>query len=473
MSCTHKPEVARICAHVEDDTYLEAFTGRGVEYDLVCRACADSGDRTTLSGICADCVASLGGAVGRVGDPEILIDDRLQITYEEREVSFNGIDLQIVPVTGACRDHWLGLEGNGRIFEVLDGTTTELARVDITTPYGQPLAYTLHASRGARFAAVVETKGVRGFIVELATGRTVPLVREDYHAEHCTFPFAFVERDGRVLYIWAPTWNRLDLVDAETGENLSARTFTHRDEATPDDPAHYLDYFHCGLRVSPNARRFADNGWVWHPLGMVTTASIDAWLANPFETEDGPTYKQLEWRDYWDGPIAWLDDDHIIMWGRGQDREPIDAAEIHSAVTGKRVHWFAGPTWGRFFVDNRHLVIAATFANDSNNYIEVWDLDRGHQLADFVHNRINLCAFHPDAKLLASNVLGGTMAISHIISREAIADERVAAIKARRDVADLPILGDLLEQLGLADDRLIAHCRESHTGDTCWVFDRI
>lgn len=454
VSCTHRPEVARICAHVEDNEYLEAFTGNGIEADLVCRACAESGDRATLSGICAACVESLGEPVGRVGEPGVLRDHRLRLVVETRAI--DAPDLAIEPVPGACRDHWLGVTRDGGLFELLDGSARECGRV----PVDPEAEHTLHVSRGARFAAITVKRGVLGHVIELATGRTVELVRDDYHAQHCTFPFAFVERDGRVMYIWAPTWNRLDLVDAITGENLSAREFS------ADDPSHHLDYFHCGLRVSANARRLHDNGWVWHPLGVQSVTSIDAWLANPFETEDGPTRKDLEWRDYWDGPAAWLDDDHVVIWGHGQDREPLDAAEVHSAVTGKRVRWFAGPSWSPFHVDDRHLVTL-----DSQD-LEVWDVDRGVQLAHLT-NEHALAAFHPAAKVFASNLANGRQTIARLAGHHALTDARIAAIKARRDAADLPILADLLEQLGFADERVISHCRETHHGHTCWVFDRL
>ncbi len=43
-------------------------------------------------------------------------------------------------------------------------------------------------------------------------------------------------------------------------------------------PLHYLDYFHGELSVSPAENWIADNGWVWHPSGIVTSWSLQAWF---------------------------------------------------------------------------------------------------------------------------------------------------------------------------------------------------
>lgn len=85
------------------------------------------------------------------------------------------------------------------------------------------------------------------------------LDRGDYHEEHCNFPLAFFENRGRLLMVHGTDWNRLDVSDPVTGTLLTERSLTSYQDGQ-QQPDHYLDYFHCGLAVSPNREFVADNG---------------------------------------------------------------------------------------------------------------------------------------------------------------------------------------------------------------------
>lgn len=174
-----------------------------------------------------------------------------------------------------------------------------------------------------RFAAVVNTRGRQGAVVDLQTGAvTMRLDRGDYRVEHSNFPAAFAEVDGRTVLVHGTDWNRLDASDPRTGELLTARAFAPYERGGPL-PEHYLDYFHGGLAVSPDGRFVADNGWVWSPTGAVVAWDLHRWLReNPWESEDGPSRRPLCWRDYfWDGPLCWVDNDRLAVWGYGTDDE--------------------------------------------------------------------------------------------------------------------------------------------------------
>jgi hypothetical protein len=145
--------------------------------------------------------------------------------------------------------------------------------------------------------------------MSLATGRTVgSLDRGEYLPETQRFPFAFLALAGGEAYVHGTDWNVLDISDAATGHRLTARSFPPGDRDRP------LDYFHGELAVSPDGRWIADDGWVWHPVGVPMVWSVAAWLANPYEPEDGPTLRQLADRPNWNEPIVWCGD-RVVLRG--------------------------------------------------------------------------------------------------------------------------------------------------------------
>jgi len=65
-------------------------------------------------------------------------------------------------------------------------------------------------------------------------------------------------------------------------------------------PPHYLDYFHGALHVNPKGSHVLDDGWIWHPLGVPTTWSLQRWVTeNPWESEDGPSKLDTCARNYY------------------------------------------------------------------------------------------------------------------------------------------------------------------------------
>ena len=87
-------------------------------------------------------------------------------------------------------------------------------------------------------------------------------------------------------------------------------------------PEHDLDYFHATLLPSPDGKWIADNGWAWQPVGIVRAWSIERWLnENVWESEDGPTAKNLCGQDNWDQPMCWINNRTLAAWGEDTTSE--------------------------------------------------------------------------------------------------------------------------------------------------------
>jgi hypothetical protein len=251
---------------------------------------------------------------------------------------------------------------------------------------------TLKVSRDGEFAAVANTYGDKCVIVDLLSGdSTKYLNRGKYHNDVSCFPIEFIERNGHILIVHGTGWNRLDVSDARTGDLLTARepTSYRRGEQRP---AHYLDYFHCSLSVSPNQRFIVDNGWVWAPIGVVTSWDLQCWLsANAWESEDGESKKTLCWRSYyWDGPVCWLNDNEVAVWGYGRDDEwLLPAVCIYDIQSGEQIRWFPGPKGALVYDDY-------LFSLDDGDGASVWDAVTGERL---LHDtEMHALAYHPGSK---------------------------------------------------------------------------
>jgi hypothetical protein len=200
---------------------------------------------------------------------------------------------------------------------------------------------------------------------------------------------------GRTVAIHRTDWNRLDVSDPSTGELLTDRSPTgwHQGQERPE---HYLDYFHGALYVSPGGTRIADDGWVWHPVGIPRVWSLDRWLSeNVWEPEDGPSKMELCARSYyWGEAVTWIDERFIAIGGIGEDDElMIDGVRIFDLASSADLHHLPdtgpchaqevkklpGPA-GVFFSDGMRL-----FSSDGTG-LSRWDLGEGAhtgQIPDF------------------------------------------------------------------------------------------
>lgn len=394
----------------------------------------------------------------------------LRFVHDERRIGASA--RAIAPIGRGDRSTWLVATSDARLVEYDGDRGTLVQRGLIDDPgiaLDQPIV--IHVSPDQRLAMVANRNGLRSMIFDLETGACLQrLARDGYHEEQCIYPFAFVERGGRTLAIHSPEWNRLDAIDARTGELLTARAPTSytRDE---EQPPHYLDYFHCGLHVSPSGRHLADNGWIWHPVGSVTAWSLDAWLGehgNVWESEDGPTRHTLVSHDgYWDRPLVWIDDTHVLAHGLGDPFDTAaDGAAIYDVTDGTESARILGPSRGWYTFD-RVLVV------QTDEVTTVWDVARGAQLLEGV---LPGGAYHPFAKqfLAYDGTIARLAGLDAHLATGVVAD-LARAIARDRSWDELPVLGDALEAAGVTDRELLDHCHADHTdhGTSCWVLDRL
>lgn len=395
LVCGHdrEPFGSAICVHVRTCrepwiSYVRWYTGSGIDHELLCIPCANdrqNGQTIATGRLCQECfeyaTSEVGELVGVRGKPEIQIDPepfdvRLQTTGLPSGL---GKIVDIAPLLNEAQSDWLLLTEDGQITHVAanTGEWKRLAKIKFSPEpnhkawCGHLLKQRLHVSPGGVFAAIVNNYGRYGQVIDLRSGQTtLSLDGGDYHAETVPFSFAFAQVKGSVFAIHRTAWNRLDASDPSTGRLLTVRGPTSYQRGE-DRPAHYLDYFHGALHISPNSINIADDGWIWHPVGVPTTWNLSRWVfENVWESEDGPSRKPICARDYyWDYALAWLDDNRIAIGGLGEDDAyMIDGARIFdisvpgSAGSGCRQDWpwpreltaFAGPS-GSFFSDGKSL----------------------------------------------------------------------------------------------------------------------
>lgn len=412
IECEHRDEEisVRICSHFyarlkteawkQQATYYWHFGDDSLVFDIVCEECS----RTTviakdLVTVCKDCGEHFTGhsrPTGMIGGPRF--SERLDagVFLEHKCVEWP----TPLPAFTALRSlgtsansQWLAISSDQRLWNLDVTTRTGSIIVDLSKLIqsdDEPLG--LCVSGSGQLAAVVETHGSNGVVIDLASGRsTIKLQRGDYHCDVSRFPIAFVRHEDRDLLVHATDWNRLDISDPRTGRCLTERSPTSYTDGEKR-PQHYLDYFHCGLLVSPDNEWIVDNGWVWHPSGVVRSWSLKPWLnGNVWESEDGATVKDLYWRTYyWDGPICWVNRRTVAIWGHGDDEQNlIPAVILFDVETGKELKAFAGPPglspWlheanQRMRTVDSLLFDSFLFSFTPSDGFAVWDLSDGARL---------------------------------------------------------------------------------------------
>lgn len=371
------------CDHLVQgaEAYYRHFTGKGGDFNLLCSDCVSSLPTSPpLQKLCGDCrdemlTRSQREDCGSVSHPT----HSTTLHFEHTRVIVPGLAATDVIAQVGIRnvaDAWVMLDRTGKLHRVdlsapsltvigsLDGTDIDFAN-----------AVTLVAADDGSVLAVAETFGRRACVIDGVTGKvTQRLQRDDYHPEQCAFPLALFRHQGRLRLLRATEWNRLDVSDPITGMVLTTRDTPRYGKPLPP---HYLDYFHGSVLVSPDGRHVIDDGWVWHPHGVVMSFSLERWLTeNVWESEDGPSRKTITDRGYfWNGPKCWLDDRTAAIWGIGDDDLTlVPGVHIVDVVSGE-VRTFLGPAKGLACVPP-YLVSFAPAAGTS-----VWEVGTGELLA--------------------------------------------------------------------------------------------
>jgi hypothetical protein len=409
LACGHVAHAgtSRMCIHLassaETDNveYVRLLTGHGLDADLCCTACdrtRQAGAPVALEDVCEGCVAryaddEFGYLAGWRGEPGIVerpepVNTAVATTPLPAGLG-TVLDIAAVPTTGG-RSLWLALTASAHLvrYDADTGTYDHVATSSVPAePDHQPWAghtprQRLHVSADGRFAAVVNDFGHHGQVIDLASGDvTLTLHGGDYHTETVPFSLAFANHRGRTIVIHRTAWNRLDISDPATGGLLTPRQPTSYQHGQ-SRPEHDLDYFHGALHPSPSGRWLADDGWVWQPVGIPTLWELHRWLdTNPWESEDGPTLRNLCHRDHWNVPMCWIGDDLLAVSGIGADHIAIlPGVRIFDTTTDTEVHTFPGPR-GDLFSTGGRLYAAAP------DGLEIWNPFTGHRtgrIPDFV-----------------------------------------------------------------------------------------
>lgn len=412
-TCIHNAPQAtkRLCFHLLHDReadHYQRFTGQGMQFDLICTDCAkrlaeyEKADNPedierferALCVVCDACFAQAddeGFCDGIIGRPDV-VERKTSLYFEHRELDLDhpamGTLVRVAPVLGNDQSVWIALTRAGELLRVnLSLMQVEtLARIPLETD--EPLSLTL--SDDGRYAAVSQTFGQHGVVVDLNDGRLcMTLDRGDYHVDVTPFSAVFFEDAGHTFLVHATDWNRLDISEPGSGRRLSERDPTRYAQGE-ERPEHYLDYFHARLRVSPDQRWIVDDGWVWHPFGVVSVWDLRRWHhENPWEPEDGPSRKTVCARSYfWNAPMCWIDNHTLAVWGYGDDdADMIPAVILFDVEREEELSWFAGPEveddkdmpWherpGGDLIFDEYL-----FSLSGKHGTAVWDIETGERL---------------------------------------------------------------------------------------------
>lgn len=256
----------------------------------------------------------------------------------------------IAPIPGSDRSEWLllteeyalvRLDADTREWTRLASAATHNLEVDRPAWHVRACQPRLHVSHRGEFAAIVNDYGRHGQIIDLRRDAVTlsldcarpPSTDAAVYVDTVPFAFAFAQLRGRTVAIHRTDFNRLDLSDPATGELLSARPRTSfvEDGQSFVDPEHYLPYFHGALYVSPEQGRILDDGWIFHPMGVPVTWSLDQWLfANVWEPERGSTRRPVCARSkYWGHAVCWIDENRLALAGIGDEGDAmIDGARV-------------------------------------------------------------------------------------------------------------------------------------------------
>ena len=405
--CDHKDSARTglVCEHllVKTDSehykragaYHRCFSGKGLEFAIVCPACAARPDGGAASWrvICESCVQDIacGTRFGDIGSPQFPIrNTSLHLEHETFELPpvIRGVRIA-EPMGRSSKGDWL-IQTENLDLAVISPRTGQ-ARI-LWTASDSKLdpdeVLSLKGSSDGRFAAVASTHGQHGYVLDVESSEiTMRLDRGNYRNEHCAFPIAFLNYQEQTLIVHGSDWNRLDVSQPATGKLLTNRGPTSYSEGE-ERPRHFLNYFHCGLSISPNDEWIVDNGWAWQPVGVVTTWNVKTWLSsNVWESEDGSSLKGLCVRDYyWDGPVCWINNTTLAVWGYGDDNL-LPAVRLFDVVSGEERKVFAGPAQGPLAFHDW------LFSWPKGKPFTVWDIDDGARI--FEDSAFSPLGYHP------------------------------------------------------------------------------
>lgn len=429
LKCSHHntQHTKNVCSHVletPESNHAICFTGDGIEYHILCYKCADEypKNKDKLDYICEDCFKKIENDcyLDRfVGEPQILIE-KTNFTFNNQFVKLDVLSdefLAIAPNLHFSESVWIGLTKSGNLLEInLDHQSTTIITNLQSSELDRIQPISLHISPDGNVAALVNTLGREGIVIELHSGnRTMKLQRDDYRNEHCPFPIVFFMHSDRLCLVHATEWNRLDISDPFTGTLLTKRELTSYQKGE-DRPEHFLDYFHGNLYVSQNHEWIADDGWVWQPVGLPSSWNIQQWIENNvWESEDGSSKKYLCYRENWSRLICWINNHTLAIWGYGELEYTLPAVRLFDVISGEEIKWFPGvevaaqeENYPDSMITQKQAIYfdQYLFACSEKYGLSVWDVEKGSRL--LIDDTITPIGYHQGSREFLSCLKDGT-----------------------------------------------------------------
>lgn len=189
----------------------------------------------------------------------------------------------------------------------------------------------VHSPSG-RWTAVYEERGTKALVLD---GRSVvrEVNRSFYHAHQYDYPIALgALPDGREVLVHCPDHRGvLEIEDPGSGERLT--TGEERGSGA----------FHSRLSLSPDGRRLAVAGWIWHPVGVLDVYDVTAALRTPSALDGVGLVPRAATYDSEVGSVCWLDADRLAVATTGEEVNPADPGSLAPLELG--VWSFAASRW--------------------------------------------------------------------------------------------------------------------------------
>ena len=164
---------------------------------------------------------------------------------------------------------------------------------------------------------------LHAFVYHPTIGRPIRLQREDYYAEHSSYPIALFKNDVGVPHlIYSVAWNHLQIINLDTRQILTADKSLievnaeqrHIDFYSKHEehnkllwPRHY-DYFFGQLSMSPDNKYFMSRGWDWGSIDSYKVYDLGHFISSNRILD-----KQIEGWQHCNRPACWVDETTVAV----------------------------------------------------------------------------------------------------------------------------------------------------------------
>lgn len=372
--CGHSPEGGgrQVCSHLasglaetwstEQFRHIRLFTGKGLEYVLLCPQCADQPGE--LSWVCGDCFVEVahGVRLGSRGGPEIR--QRPSELRLERVESWRCPSRLLAAV--ACDPDWVGINDRSELILVNPGRMRSFRLPEL--PPGEPPP---ELGSYGNLLMLSPTSTSTGRVVDIENGETL--------MDLGSFPGAFFDHQGRCLLIHGP---QLSISDPRSGERLGQlEAAGFQAEA---------------LSVSRDGSWLAATG--------STNQMIDCLLVFDLRHWTQPGRELCRRAGSWTGKPCWVGSNRLALSGLGEvDALLLPGIRLFEAESGHELPGFVGPE-GQLIFDE--------YLFSLHEGLSAWDVASGERL---LHQAgTTPLAYHPQRRLFLSQESKGEVRLSRL-----------------------------------------------------------